>query len=834
MFGSSTSRPSSTSNRSRLTSLAPGWIAGVAVLGSAANMVAQDNEWTAAGDGTSFADPHNWLLVHVPTTVERAVFNGTGGPIQFALSPTTLGLSILDDVFSFSLFGNTYTVSDSLIVADGSTDIAELSVLDGSLIVLDTPLVNDGFIGVGAGSSGEVIVGAGGFFEAVGELEVGDAGTGILRVRAGGDATFARLYLADQVSSRGEFHLSSAGSLLTVGSEMQVGNGGSGLFNVFNGADADVASLFIGDNAGSDGHVVISGSGSIVRVAGVAFVANDGTALMELLDGGDLSVARAVVADAATSVADVVVRGIGSTFVATVETVIGNGGDAGFIVETGATASSATTFIGDDLGAIGTAAVSGAGSLWTNSGPMFIGNGGNGSLLVLGGATAQVQNATSIGDNSGGAGDLSVTGVGSRFTSDADLVVGNFGGGTVTIEAGGALRTTRTRIGDETGAAGDVTIDGVGSTWIDSLQVVIGNRGAGTAVIRNGATAEWPTATVGDEVGATGDLAAEGAGSTVHIAGSLRVGDVGQGIASARAGGGVRANDIAIGLGVSGTGGMIEASGPASIVESVTTITNGVQSPGRIHLVNGGQVRAGTNFVQTTNATLEIVLGSDSGTAVLINGGATLAGSMIVALADGFVPASGQSFQIIGASSRTGVFDAVSLPSGMTLVYEPNGVRVVAPVGGDPIATITAYTMIKGTRLAGGIPEVLASDDAYFHTRSGFGNTFIDLHNMEVVFDLNTDVASPTLLDLQFETRINNTSGTAQIRLWNWNTSQFQSVGSFALALSDQVRQINNVNAANYVNAQGDIRMSVKHLVFVPIFAYFFQSYLDQVQVTVE
>jgi hypothetical protein len=152
----------------------------------------------------------------------------------------------------------------------------------------------------------------------------------------------------------------------------------------------------------------------------------------------------------------------------------------------------------------------------------------------------------------------------------------------------------------------------------------------------------------------------------------------------------------------------------------------------------------------------------------------------------------------------------------------------------DPIATITAYTMIKGTRLAGGIPELIGSDNAYFHTRSGIGNTFVDLHNMEVRIDLDTDVPSPTLLDLQFETRIDNSAGTGQVRLWNWNTSQYQLVGSFALGLSDQVRQINNVNAANYVNAQGEIRMSVKHLVFVPQFAYFFQSFLDQVQVTVE
>jgi hypothetical protein len=152
----------------------------------------------------------------------------------------------------------------------------------------------------------------------------------------------------------------------------------------------------------------------------------------------------------------------------------------------------------------------------------------------------------------------------------------------------------------------------------------------------------------------------------------------------------------------------------------------------------------------------------------------------------------------------------------------------------DPVADITAFTLVKGTLLGGGLPEFRASDDTYFHTRSGIGQTFIDLHHMEVHLDLHTDVANPALLDLLFETRINDTVGTSQVRLWNWSTSRFVQVGSFALGSTDQVRQILDVPAAAYVNAQGEMRLVIKHLVFVPQFAYFFQSFLDEVRVTVE
>jgi len=152
----------------------------------------------------------------------------------------------------------------------------------------------------------------------------------------------------------------------------------------------------------------------------------------------------------------------------------------------------------------------------------------------------------------------------------------------------------------------------------------------------------------------------------------------------------------------------------------------------------------------------------------------------------------------------------------------------------DPVADITAFNLVKGTLLGGGLPELRASDDAYFHTRSGIGQTFVDLHHMEVHLDLHTDVANPALLDLLFETRINDTAGTAQVRLWNWSTSRFVQVGAFALGSTDQVRQVLDVPAGAYVNAQGEMRLAIKHLVFVPQFAYFFQSFLDEVRVTVE
>ena len=155
------------------------------------------------------------------------------------------------------------------------------------------------------------------------------------------------------------------------------------------------------------------------------------------------------------------------------------------------------------------------------------------------------------------------------------------------------------------------------------------------------------------------------------------------------------------------------------------------------------------------------------------------------------------------------------------------------PAGGGH-ADLTAFTIQVGLILDGDLADLLDSDDAYVHTQSGFGETLIDLHHMEVIVSAETMVGAPSLIDLRFESRIDEPAGTAQVRLLNHNTQQFDFVGQYALGNTDTIDTIIDIDATNYVGGAGEIEMSIKHIVFVPFLAFTFESWLDWVEIAVE
>jgi len=149
-------------------------------------------------------------------------------------------------------------------------------------------------------------------------------------------------------------------------------------------------------------------------------------------------------------------------------------------------------------------------------------------------------------------------------------------------------------------------------------------------------------------------------------------------------------------------------------------------------------------------------------------------------------------------------------------------------------ADLIDLTIVTGKLVQGVLDDLVESDDSYVHTRSGFGPTLIDLHKMDMVVRAETTVQNPRALNITIESRIDEPAGTMQVRLKNWNPDQFVTVGSFPLNMTDTPRTLTVNNAANYVNANGEIEVMVRHLVFVPIFAFIFESRIDQVLIEVE
>ena len=148
--------------------------------------------------------------------------------------------------------------------------------------------------------------------------------------------------------------------------------------------------------------------------------------------------------------------------------------------------------IGRNAGSSGAVTVDGIGSSWQLTGPsasLDVGASGEGSLTITNGG--EVLNAdsflsTSIGDNAGSSGTVTVDGTGSKLTNiNAGINVGNSGNGTLNILNGGSVSNTFGSVGRLSGATGTVTVDGAGSSWNNSNALGLGDWGNGTLNIIN-------------------------------------------------------------------------------------------------------------------------------------------------------------------------------------------------------------------------------------------------------------------------------------------------------------------------------------------------------------
>ena len=153
---------------------------------------------------------------------------------------------------------------------------------------------------------------------------------------------------------------------------------------------------------------------------------------------------------------------------------------------------------------------------------------------------------------------------------------------------------------------------------------------------------------------------------------------------------------------------------------------------------------------------------------------------------------------------------------------------------GEGTATITAFQIIEGAILSGDVSDLQSSDDSYINTRSGFGDTFIDLHNMTGWIFASTNLANPATLNVSVEESIDEPAGTSTLSMFDWNAGVFDPIGTFGLNQTDTVHTVNGVDATDYVDATGTMIVQVKHTVFVPFIAFTFESFLDFAEIEVQ
>jgi len=121
--------------------------------------------------------------------------------------------------------------------------------------------------------------------------------------------------------------------------------------------------------------------------------------------------------------------------------------------------------------------VTGDGSSWTVVGDLIVGDWGNGSLKILDGGTVTSEDSF-IAHLTGSSGSSVVVGAGSRWIVSGELDIGFIEHGNLDIINGGVVGSSDSRIGNLFPASGSVNVRGMGSAWTASV-IYVGFMGDG-------------------------------------------------------------------------------------------------------------------------------------------------------------------------------------------------------------------------------------------------------------------------------------------------------------------------------------------------------------------
>ena len=534
--------------------------------------------------------------------------------------------------------GATWTINSDLYVGNSGTGTLLISA-GGSVSNSD---INIGAtIGESAGSAGEVTVtGAGSSWTNTGDLFVGDSGSGTLVISAGGFVTNGDINIGATIGNNsganGTVTVTGTGSSWTDGGDLFVGNSGTGTLFISAGGSVSNSQnnigASIGQNAGSNGMVTVTGTGSMWTDNGDLFVGDSGTGTLLISAGGsvsnnDISIG-ATIGQNAGAAGTVTVTGTGSSWTNAGDLFVGDSGTGTLIISAGGIVTDNQNFIGATIGnntkAAGTVTVTGSGSSWTDNGDLYVGDYGTGTLLISAGGTvasfASNIGAT-IGENAGATGTVTVTGTGSSWTGNGNLIVGDYGAGTLLISTSGSVNASGiAMIGNYAGASGTVTVTGIGSTWIDSGDLYVGDSGTGTLLVSAGGAVTNNEnnigATIGESAGSTGTVTVTGTGSSWTDNGDLFVGDYGTGTMVISAGGSVTdtENNVGAAIGqIAGSTGTVKVTGSGSTWTNNGDIVVGNSGTGTLLISAGGYVSNNNGSIGLSGGTgIVTVTGSNS------------------------------------------------------------------------------------------------------------------------------------------------------------------------------------------------------------------------------
>lgn len=303
----------------------------------------------------------------------------------------------------------------------------------------------------------------------------------------------------------------------------------------------------------------------------------------------------------------------------------------------GGTVENGTGYLGADFssGTTGRATVTGTDALWTNTGSLFVGDLSEGVLNIEdGGRVTALQ--TYIGSDRG-QGQLALSGAGSRLEAGDTLSVGQYGVGTLTLNAGTTVTNGIGYVGAFQGSQGHVQVRG--GRWENSGDLVVGSLGDGELTVTAGGTVISNVGFVGSGAGGQGRVTLDGAGARWEMGSNLVVGSNGSGEITVNAGGRLT-NEFAFLGAEAGASGTVRVRGDDALWVSNAAILVGNNGTGQVTIADGGTVRAngvvlGSNASGNGSLTLDQggtleILWVDRGAgsaAFYFNGGRLLAAS---------------------------------------------------------------------------------------------------------------------------------------------------------------------------------------------------------------
>lgn len=314
--------------------------------------------------------------------------------------------------------GSSATVAGSLRV--GFLGTAKMAIKNGGTL-------NSGSAEVGreAGAEGAVDVeGAGSTWTSTGSLVVGDSGRGFLAIFNGGQVSSDSAGLATQTGSYAEVGVNGAGARWNVAQKLSVGVRGEGKLFIDAGGVVTSESSLIGDVVGAQGSVSVQGAGSTWTLSDGIAVGQGGTGILSIANGGFVSSLSGSLAGNSGGLGTVTVAGAGSKWSMTDALVIGNFGEGLLDISAGGEVSDKIAIIGRNTGSKGTVKVYGAGSTWTNTDSVYVGGTGAGTVILSQAGKMTVGGDLVIGSGAGDPGTVIIGGKAGAPLAPGSLTVG--------------------------------------------------------------------------------------------------------------------------------------------------------------------------------------------------------------------------------------------------------------------------------------------------------------------------------------------------------------------------------------------------------------------------